>query len=194
MAEEIFTFVLLYGAGVDYSLLFMSRYREFLDQRHSSVPNRSPWRWMPAFRDHRYLGGDDGVGIDHALLRAIQRLPGFRPGGGAGAAGGGAGGGDAGAGMLASSARALLACRSPAFTGRRTASAANAMAGHCPFCGESAAAGDGGHAGGAIASGRAECTWNGITIPLFSLKSDLPRPSGNARWSSGTGRPAKSRR
>jgi RND superfamily putative drug exporter len=30
-AEQIFTFVLLYGAGVDYSLLFMSRYREFLD-------------------------------------------------------------------------------------------------------------------------------------------------------------------
>jgi len=37
MAEEIFTFVLLYGAGVDYSLLFMSRYREFLDQRHSAA-------------------------------------------------------------------------------------------------------------------------------------------------------------
>lgn len=34
MAEQIFTFVLLYGAGVDYSLLFMSRYREFLDQGH----------------------------------------------------------------------------------------------------------------------------------------------------------------
>lgn len=29
-AEEIFTFVLLYGGGVDYSMLFMSRYREFL--------------------------------------------------------------------------------------------------------------------------------------------------------------------
>ncbi len=37
MAEEIFTFVLLYGAGVDYSLLFMSRYREFLDRRHSAA-------------------------------------------------------------------------------------------------------------------------------------------------------------
>ena len=37
MAEEIFTFVLLYGAGVDYSLLFMSRYREFLDQQHTST-------------------------------------------------------------------------------------------------------------------------------------------------------------
>ncbi len=36
MAEQIFTFVLLYGAGVDYSLLFMSRYREFLDQGHSA--------------------------------------------------------------------------------------------------------------------------------------------------------------
>lgn len=35
MAEQIFTFVLLYGAGVDYSLLFMSRYREFLDQGHA---------------------------------------------------------------------------------------------------------------------------------------------------------------
>jgi RND superfamily putative drug exporter len=34
MAEQIFTFVLLYGAGVDYSLLFMSRYREFLDRGH----------------------------------------------------------------------------------------------------------------------------------------------------------------
>jgi putative drug exporter of the RND superfamily len=33
-AEEIFTFVLLYGAGVDYSLLFMSRYRELLDLGH----------------------------------------------------------------------------------------------------------------------------------------------------------------
>ena len=31
-AEEIFTFVLLYGGGVDYSMLFMSRYREFLDE------------------------------------------------------------------------------------------------------------------------------------------------------------------
>ena len=30
-AERIFVFVLLYGAGVDYSLLFLSRYREFLD-------------------------------------------------------------------------------------------------------------------------------------------------------------------
>jgi RND superfamily putative drug exporter len=30
-AEEIYTFVLLYGAGVDYSLLFMSRYRELLE-------------------------------------------------------------------------------------------------------------------------------------------------------------------
>ncbi len=35
-AEQIFTFVLLYGAGVDYSLLFMGRYREFLDQGHAS--------------------------------------------------------------------------------------------------------------------------------------------------------------
>jgi RND superfamily putative drug exporter len=31
-AERIFTFVLLYGAGVDYSLLLMGRYREFLEQ------------------------------------------------------------------------------------------------------------------------------------------------------------------
>jgi RND superfamily putative drug exporter len=29
-AERIFVFVLLYGAGIDYSLLFLSRYREFL--------------------------------------------------------------------------------------------------------------------------------------------------------------------
>ena len=36
-AEQIFTFVLLYGAGVDYSLLFMSRYREFLDEGKSSA-------------------------------------------------------------------------------------------------------------------------------------------------------------
>jgi RND superfamily putative drug exporter len=36
-AEQIFTFVLLYGAGVDYSLLFMSRYREFLDQGRSAA-------------------------------------------------------------------------------------------------------------------------------------------------------------
>jgi RND superfamily putative drug exporter len=36
-AEKIFTFVLLYGAGVDYSLLFMSRYREFLDAGKSSA-------------------------------------------------------------------------------------------------------------------------------------------------------------
>jgi RND superfamily putative drug exporter len=35
-AEQIFTFVLLYGAGIDYSLLFMSRYREFLLDGHSS--------------------------------------------------------------------------------------------------------------------------------------------------------------
>ena len=35
-AERIFTFVLLYGAGLDYSLLFMSRYREFLDEGRSS--------------------------------------------------------------------------------------------------------------------------------------------------------------
>jgi RND superfamily putative drug exporter len=32
MAEQIFTFVLLFGAGIDYSLLVVSRYREFLDQ------------------------------------------------------------------------------------------------------------------------------------------------------------------
>jgi RND superfamily putative drug exporter len=31
-AEEIFTFVLLYSGGVDYSMLFMSRYREFLGE------------------------------------------------------------------------------------------------------------------------------------------------------------------
>ena len=31
-AEEIFTFVLLYGGGVDYSLLFISRYREFIGE------------------------------------------------------------------------------------------------------------------------------------------------------------------
>jgi putative drug exporter of the RND superfamily len=36
-AEEIFTFVLLFGAGVDYSLLFMSRYREFLEQGMTSA-------------------------------------------------------------------------------------------------------------------------------------------------------------
>jgi RND superfamily putative drug exporter len=35
-AEQIFTFVLLYGAGVDYSLLFMSRFREALDEGRSS--------------------------------------------------------------------------------------------------------------------------------------------------------------
>jgi RND superfamily putative drug exporter len=33
MAEQIFTFVLLYGAGVDYSLLFIGRYREFLEDQ-----------------------------------------------------------------------------------------------------------------------------------------------------------------
>jgi RND superfamily putative drug exporter len=36
-AEEIFTFVLLFGAGVDYSLLFMSRYREFLEMGMTSA-------------------------------------------------------------------------------------------------------------------------------------------------------------
>jgi RND superfamily putative drug exporter len=36
-AEKIFTFVLLYGAGVDYSLLFMSRYREYLDDGKAST-------------------------------------------------------------------------------------------------------------------------------------------------------------
>lgn len=36
-AEEIFTFVLLYGAGVDYSLLFVSRYRELLDLGRTSA-------------------------------------------------------------------------------------------------------------------------------------------------------------
>jgi putative drug exporter of the RND superfamily len=36
-AEQIFTFVLLYGGGVDYSLLFMSRHREFLDLGHNSA-------------------------------------------------------------------------------------------------------------------------------------------------------------
>ncbi len=36
-AEEIFTFVLLYGGGVDYSLLFMSRYREFLGEGHNHI-------------------------------------------------------------------------------------------------------------------------------------------------------------
>ncbi len=33
-AERIFVLVLLYGAGIDYSLLFMSRYSEFLDAGH----------------------------------------------------------------------------------------------------------------------------------------------------------------
>lgn len=37
LAERIFTFVLLYGAGIDYSLLFISRYREFLGQGRSSA-------------------------------------------------------------------------------------------------------------------------------------------------------------
>ncbi len=37
MAEQIFTFVLLYGAGVDYSLLFLSRFREFLNDGQSSA-------------------------------------------------------------------------------------------------------------------------------------------------------------
>ena len=36
-AEQIFTFVLLYGAGVDYSLLLMSRFKEFLDQGRSAA-------------------------------------------------------------------------------------------------------------------------------------------------------------
>ncbi len=41
MAEQIFAFVLLYGAGVDYSLLFVSRYREFLDE---GLPSREAVR------------------------------------------------------------------------------------------------------------------------------------------------------
>jgi RND superfamily putative drug exporter len=36
-AEQIFTFVLLYGAGVDYSLLLMSRFKEFLDEGRSAA-------------------------------------------------------------------------------------------------------------------------------------------------------------
>lgn len=36
-AEEIFTFVLLYGGGIDYSLLFMSRYREFLSDGKNHI-------------------------------------------------------------------------------------------------------------------------------------------------------------
>jgi RND superfamily putative drug exporter len=35
-AERIFLLVLVYGAGVDYSLLFLSRYAEFLDEGHPS--------------------------------------------------------------------------------------------------------------------------------------------------------------
>jgi putative drug exporter of the RND superfamily len=36
-AEQIFTFVLLYGAGIDYSMLFISRYREFLESGSASA-------------------------------------------------------------------------------------------------------------------------------------------------------------
>jgi len=36
-AERIFTFVLLYGAGIDYSLLFISRFREFLNEGRPSA-------------------------------------------------------------------------------------------------------------------------------------------------------------
>ena len=36
-AERIFTFVLLYGAGIDYSLLFVSRFREFLNEGRPST-------------------------------------------------------------------------------------------------------------------------------------------------------------
>lgn len=37
VAERIFAFVLLYGAGIDYSLLYLSRYREFLSAGTSAA-------------------------------------------------------------------------------------------------------------------------------------------------------------
>ncbi|MCK5114016.1 MAG: MMPL family transporter [Phycisphaerae bacterium] len=50
MAEQIFVFVLMYGAGVDYSLLLISRYREFLacGESHRGAMSRALDATFPA--------------------------------------------------------------------------------------------------------------------------------------------------
>jgi len=60
--ERIFCFVLIYGAGMDYSLLFISRYREFLDA--GLAPGAAAGRGLGAtFPAILASGGTDAIGL-----------------------------------------------------------------------------------------------------------------------------------
>lgn len=62
-AERIFVFVLLYGAGTDYSLLLISRYREYLDSAEVSSPRAVANALGATFPAILASAGTDAVGL-----------------------------------------------------------------------------------------------------------------------------------